>query len=146
MARRARKTVDQDFDNAESGGANSGAGAKRGNGYDKEQVESFVERILNVHGEIAAETSAMMLACKNMRKDITEILNEAKAAGIPKKALRKVVSKRILESKIEGLRDDLEGDDQDAYDNLLHALGDLGGTPLGAAALAGAANGSAAHA
>lgn len=126
MAKRAKKTE----------GDGHGVSALRGNGFDKAAATAFVHRVENVHAEIATEKSKFMTRCKELHSDVTAILDEAKGAGIPKKAIRNVVKKHALEAKLEDIRDSLDGDDLDSYDQLLQALGELGGTPLGQAAVA----------
>lgn len=129
MARRAKRET------ATDGGDTSGVEAIRGNGFDPDMVTAFVERILNLHGDLATEQSKYMLECKTIRADMTIVYDEAKDKGVPKKALKGAVKKRILERKIESIREDLEGDDLDNYDLVLKALGDLGDMPLGQAYL-----------
>jgi hypothetical protein len=69
---------------------------------------------------------------------MTLVYDEAAERGVPKRGLRCAVKKRLLERKIEDIRENLEGDDLDSYDMVLQALGDFGELPLGQAALAAA--------
>lgn len=121
-----------------------GVSAVRGNGFDPDAVNSFVDRIEDRHAELNKIASARMEESKGVRVEIDEIYKEAKNAGIPKKALRQVIKKRGLLADLEECGSDLEGDDETAFDQLQSALGMLGELPLGKAALAGAArkNGS----
>jgi uncharacterized protein (UPF0335 family) len=115
------------------------AAAEHGNGYDPERVTQLVGRIENVLRDIDSIKGSMMEQCKRKHEEIKGIYDEAKEAfGIPKRALKGVVKARGLERKLEELRDNLEDDDQEAFDQLRHALGDLADTPLGAAAEAAA--------
>ena len=106
------------------------------NGYDPKVVKGYVGRIEELDQEIVREHMAYMGRVKEIKEDQKEIYDEAKAKGIPKKALRLNVKRRELEKKIDGIREDLEGDEQDDYDLLAHALGDLADTELGKSALA----------
>lgn len=116
--------------------AAQGAGPAPSNGYNAEKVKNYVERIEALHADIASIMGAALNECKQVHGDIKIVLDEAKDSdGIPKKALRKVIKARSLERKAAEVRDDLDGDDQDSFDLIRHALGDLGDTPLGAAAL-----------
>ena len=115
-----------------------GVSAVRGNGFDPEAVEGFVERIEDRHGELNKIASARMEESKRVRVEIDEIYKEAKNAGIPKKALKQVVKKRGLLADIEECGSDLEGDDERAFGQLQSALGMFRDTDLGKAALAGA--------
>lgn len=106
------------------------------NGYDPAVVKGFVGRIEECNQEKMREHMAYMGKCKEINEDISDILDEAKAKGIPKRALRLNIKRRHLESKIDDIREDLEGDEQDDYDLLMHTLGDLADSELGKAALA----------
>lgn len=109
------------------------------NGFDSQKTKSYVDRIENIEAEIASERGKFMARCKELRKDISDVLDEAKSDGIPKKALRAVIKTRAIQAKIENIREDLEGEDQDNYDLIRHAIGDLADLPLGKAALERAA-------
>jgi uncharacterized protein (UPF0335 family) len=105
------------------------------NGFDPQTVNSFVARVENRHEELLSERSKYMLACKGVREEIKEILDEAKDAGIPKRALRSVIKVRDLEAKAEKVREELEAEDQESHDQIRLALGDLADLPLGQAVL-----------
>lgn len=126
-----------------------GVAAIRGNGYSAEATTGFIERLENLDGERETAHMEYMQVCKRIAEDRNEVLNEAKDAGFKKKTLKAAVKKRALERKIENIRADMEQEDADDYDQVLQALGELGDTPLGAAALSkasGAPNGAAASA
>jgi uncharacterized protein (UPF0335 family) len=107
-----------------------------GNGFDSAKVQSYTDRIESLHADIASIMSAAMNECKSVHGDIKLVYDEAKAeAGIPKKALKKVIQVRALERKAEQKREELEGDDLETFDQIRHALGDLADLPLGKAAL-----------
>lgn len=109
-----------------------GVSAIRGNGYDPEAVKAFVSRVENLNGDLATEKSEFMTRCKVIHGDVSLVYDEAKGAGIPKKELKKAIKRRALLASVERIREELEGDQQDNYDKILLALGDLG--PLGHAA------------
>lgn len=108
-----------------------GVSAIRGNGYDPEAVKSFVARVENLNGDMATEKSEFMTRCKVIHGDIKVVLDEAKNAGIPKKELKAAIKRRALAAKMEDIRLELEGEQQDNYDHILLALGDLADLPLG---------------
>jgi len=110
-----------------------------GNGYPPEIVKGFIGRIEECEAEIMREHMAYMGKVKELREDIGEILEEAKTKGIPRKALRLVVKTRKKQAELERIREDLEGDEQDQYDLIQHALGDLADTAIGRDALSRAA-------
>lgn len=109
------------------------------NGFEPETVKGFVARIERLHKDIASEKGSYAQAIGVIRGDIKEIFDEAKDAGIPKKELKAVIKTRALEARVAAARDDLEAEQQDTYDNIRLALGDLADTPLGEAATAGKA-------
>lgn len=110
---------------------------QHGNGYNPAKVTNFVERIEALHVDIASIMGKAMEECRQVHGDIKRILDEAKEQdGIPKKALKAVVKARALERKAAEVRDDLDGEVQDSFDLVRHALGDLADLPLGADVLA----------
>lgn len=108
------------------------------NGIDLDKAKSFVGRIENCEAEIDSERGTYMAAARVLREDIKEILDEAKTAGIPKKALKAMVADRRLSKKKRKLADGLDIDDLAAFEQMREALGDLAALPLGEAALRGA--------
>lgn len=108
-----------------------------GNGFDRDETQGFVDRIENLHADIATIMSEAMTRCRAVHEDLKIVYQEAKdEAGLPKKVLKKVVKARLLEAKAQRVREDLESEDQDSFDRIRQALGDLADLPLGAAALA----------
>lgn len=118
MARKAKKDGDS---------------ARRGNGFDPEQAKSFASRVELLQSEITVLKGACKVECEPIMGDINVIVEEAEAAGIPKKAFRKVLAHRATERKIEAQRRALDMMDQADYDNLRLALGDLGAAAAKAA-------------
>lgn len=110
---------------------------RKGGGVDNPNlVTEFVGRIENLHADLEKEKSAYMLACKALREDIKEVLNEAQEKGLPKKPLKAIVKQRALEKKVAACRDDLDDIDHlSAFDIMKAALGDLADLPLGQAAM-----------
>ena len=108
----------------------------KSNGYDPDKVNNAVARIETLKADIASIMGNALNECRSIHQDIKAVYQEAKDAhGIPKKALRSVIKAREFERKAEQVREDLEGDDQNDFDLIRHALGDLADTPLGKAAL-----------
>lgn len=122
MAKKAKKDGD-------------GHSARRSNGFDPEAVKQFASRVELLEAEKQVLKDACKAECEPINGDITVIVEEAEAAGIPKKAFKKVLAHRATERKIEAQRRSLDMMDQADYDNLRLALGDMRDTPLGAAAL-----------
>lgn len=134
MAKRVKKDKDP-----EPGSEGNGVAAFRGNGYDPQIAGNFIQRAENLYGDLARLKGEFMAQCRVIHGDVKEVLTEAKNAGIPKKAMRSALKQRKLERDIEDIRTELEGDDQDSFDQLMIALGKFGDTPLGAAAMDAAA-------
>lgn len=107
------------------------------NGYDPDEVTSYVDRLINLNDDMKSEMGAI---AARFRSDRNETLDEAKDKGIPKKLLKALVRQLLAERAAEKIRDDLDSDDQNEFDQLRLALGeDYAATPLGAAALGEAA-------
>jgi hypothetical protein len=115
-----------------------GNGEARGtNSFDKQVAQSFVDRLLNLHGELDKLRSEHMLAAKEVRGDMKEVAQEAADAGIGKKALKGFIKKALLERKIDAIPNGMDEQDEMDYDKLIQALGeDYAALPLGQAALA----------
>lgn len=96
------------------------------NGFKPEEVQSFLTRVENIHAEIRSVKAANAKRCKELLDDIKDVLDEAKQAGIPKKELRAHIKVKELTDKIEAIREDLEEDEQEVFDQLAIALGPLG--------------------
>jgi hypothetical protein len=106
-----------------------------GPGFNPQLVSGYVRRIEALLDDIASERSASMIACKAIRADIGEVLDEAKNAGVPRRELKAAIKARDLARKIEALRDNFEAENRETYDQIRIALGDLADTPLGLATL-----------
>jgi len=108
---------------------------KKGDGYDTDLVHSLVGRIEGLFGDLLSEQGTYMARCRNIRESIAGVYEEAKVRGVPKKELKKVIETRKLEAKIRSLYEDLETESQEAFDQIMDALGDYADTPLGQAAV-----------
>lgn len=118
------------------------AAAAHGNGLDPKRTKECVDRIEALAERKQTLHMTYMQECAVINEDIGDVYEEAKTAwGIPKKALKTVIKVRATERKLEAMRDDLETEDQESFDQIRHALGDLADTPLGGAALSGAGEG-----
>lgn len=110
--------------------------AGSGNGYPPTVVKGFVKEIEGLNDEKLQAHMLYMRKCAKINETIGEIYDSAKEKGIPKKALRTVIKVRATEAKAEKLRAELEEEEQDSFDLLRLALGDLEDTELGKAAMA----------
>lgn len=99
------------------------------------KATEFVGRIERLYDDLASAKGEYMRRAKTIREDIALVIDDAKTAGIPKKELKAVIKTRDLERKAQAIRDDLEADSQETFDQIRLALGDLADTPLGEAAL-----------
>lgn len=106
--------------------------AAQTNGPNPERTKECVDRIENLLAKKDGLHMDYMAECSVIAGDIKDIYTEAKSAwGIPTRALKTVIKSRIMERKLDALRNDLEGDDQESFDQIRHALGDLADLPLG---------------
>jgi uncharacterized protein (UPF0335 family) len=95
----------------------------------------YLQRIENILAKMETRKGKYMAECKADREDIKEIYTEAKANGLPAKALKGLVRYRSLEKKQKAIADGLDIDEQSTYEQLVEALGDFAGTALGQATL-----------
>jgi len=101
-----------------------------------DKVRDFFGRIENLLDELASEKDEYMERARGIRAGIQRVMLEAEEAGIPKREFKAVMRTRQLENKIEAIRDGLKDDEQETFDQIRNALGDLADLPLGQAALA----------
>lgn len=118
MAKRARKS-----------------GVAGHNTADPELVRDVTSRLNEIDDEIASEKGKFMAFCKRKAGDRKDILTEAKARGINVRALKVEIKAGKLEAKANGLRADLDPDDQHDAEAIRKAIGEFGDTPLGGAAI-----------
>lgn len=109
--------------------------AKPTNGYDSDQVKSYLDRIANLKEEIASTMGSAMRECKSLRDDIKDIYAEAKANGIPLKALKAEVKLRELDQEKAKIIAGLDEEDESSLEQIQEALGDFASSPLGEAVL-----------
>lgn len=96
------------------------------NGFKPTEVQSFVKRVENINEQIRTVKAENAKRCRELLDEIKEVLDEAKAAGLPKKELKAQLKAIDLARKLEAVRDDLEPDEQEVFDQLAVALGPLG--------------------
>jgi hypothetical protein len=108
------------------------------NGATPGQIKAAFDDVLRCHAELATERGSYMQRCQHIRKEIADIYESAEDYGINRRALKAKVKEHQLQEKLLAIREALEEDDRSEFDQCTEALGDFGGTPLGAAALDGA--------
>jgi uncharacterized protein (UPF0335 family) len=115
------------------------AKADGGNGPTPEQVNQVVKAIESEKEKLLAERMEYMRRCKPIHEEVKDIIDDAAASmGFNKKALRKKIRQRehlAQARKVEAEIDDAAEARQFQY--LGESLGELKGTPLGDAAMAG---------
>jgi uncharacterized protein (UPF0335 family) len=99
----------------------------------------YVERLENIDREVEKIMEAAREECAEFKTDRQQVLKDAKDAGHSTKVINAAVKERKAKRKIDRDRARLGQSDQDRLDMILHALGDLKDTPLGAAAVKAAA-------
>jgi hypothetical protein len=109
--------------------------AEHTNGYDKDQLQSYLDEVAEQDDALLSLKSDYMNACKGPRSKIKDILARAKEADINMVAFREVLAKHRDVREQERRIADLEDDDRSAFELMLDALGEFGNTPLGQAAL-----------
>lgn len=100
-------------------------------------AKRWVDEIEKHMGTLDTYKGEHMRRCQQVREMITQAIDSAKDAGIPKKELKAVLKVRGLEKKIIKAREDLDDDESiETFDQIRHALGDLADLPLGQAVTA----------
>lgn len=105
------------------------------NGFDAAVLKRFVGEIDKFKEAMASRQGEYMKFCRDQRELISGVFDRAKDAGIPRVELRAVLKERDLQKKIENLREELEEDQAETFDQIKHALGMLSDLPLGEVAL-----------
>ena len=112
----------------------------KSNGYDPNKVKAYTQRVENIQGEIDEIMAKAKEECAPLRDDMKGVKKQAcDEIGVTPKVFNTMISERRLRAKADRKRDELDTDQQDSYDTLLHALGDFANTGLGGAALSQAA-------
>lgn len=111
------------------------ADAAMSNGYDGDKLKGYIEKIEGYFVEMESSKGAHMKRCRDIRESIDVVYEEAKALGIPKKALRTHVKLRQIEAQKDKLIEKLGDDDIDEFEAIADALGEFAATPLGMSAL-----------
>jgi len=113
------------------------------------QLRDFLDRIMEVQGEVDTIMKNAKTACSPLREDMAQIKKEANEAGFTAKEFNTLIRKARLEHKIEHIADEMDDEQKERFEDMLHALGELKDLPLGEAAAArhpaNPANGAAAH-
>jgi hypothetical protein len=92
--------------------------ATASNDFDPKVVNALLGKIDQFHDDLASERGSYMAKCRNIRENIDNVFEEAKAQGIPTKELRTLVKIRVGEAKCRKLYEDLEGDQQETLARL----------------------------
>jgi hypothetical protein len=109
------------------------------NSPDDTDVQAAVKNIEQRHEDLASERGTYMQKCKRIREGMANDYEAAGNRGISKKLLKTIIKERELERKISALTFELEPDERSERDMLIEKLGSFGELPLGAAAIARAA-------
>lgn len=110
-----------------------------GNGYDGAKLKNYLDRVANCQAEIDKIMDDAKDACAPHRDDIAAIKKEAAEAGFSKTEFAAVLRKSRLEQRLEHVADSLDSEQKETYEQMLVSLAGLQDTPLGKAALEGAA-------
>ena len=108
------------------------------NAYPADLVRGLVDEILDEEEAILSAQVNYMSIAKRHRSIIADVKKRAKAQGIPGKEFNAILKTIRLETKLHKIRENLEAEEQDSYDQLVDAVGDYITTPLGAVAAAAA--------
>lgn len=105
------------------------------NGFDAEVLKRFVGEIERHNAQILSYKGEHAQRIGSVKEMISDVYDRAKDAGIGKKQLKAVIRERDLTKKIEAIREDMEEEEAETFDQIKHALGMLSDLPLGETAL-----------
>jgi hypothetical protein len=105
------------------------------NQFDATVLKRFVGEIEKHHDQIASYKGEHAQRVKSVQEMISDVYDRAKDSGVPKRELKAVIKERALLKKIEALREDMEEEQAETYDQIKHSLGMLSDLPLGEVAL-----------
>jgi hypothetical protein len=107
----------------------------RTNGYDGDQLASYLETIDAADDDLLELHASYMASCKAPKSRIKDAMATAKEAGVNMTAFRVVLADHRAKRKQAKRIANLEADDVHDFEAMLDALGDFGTTPLGKVAL-----------
>jgi hypothetical protein len=100
---------------------------------DGTSLKRFFGELKRLHEEGESAKGVYMKECQKRNDRRKAILEAANNAGVPRRELKLVFKRFILEQKIEAIEDDL--DDATVYESMIEAFGESGDLPMFAAAL-----------
>ena len=109
--------------------------ALAGNKIDPDVADRYVQRIEQLHDDIATLQAENAERCQNIREDVKEVYHDAREAGLAIKPLKALIKVRELSRKAHAVRKKLDLDQRAEFEQLVEALGEFAETPLGEAAV-----------
>lgn len=106
------------------------------NGFGGDLLAGYLSEIDKADDEIEDHKAACKEACEPAREVLKDLMTGVEEAGLNMKAFRALVAAHRAERRIDKKIAAMEADDAADYELMCEALGILGDTPLGAAALA----------
>jgi hypothetical protein len=106
------------------------------NGFDGDLLAGYLTEIDRADDEIEGHKLECKEACETARQVLKDMFVGAKEAGLNMASFRALVAAHRAERRIDKKIAAMEADDAADYEMMCEALGILGDTPLGAAALA----------
>ncbi|PWT89276.1 MAG: hypothetical protein C5B54_09175 [Acidobacteria bacterium] len=113
--------------------------SSKGNGYNPKLLETLLRTIDGADDQLASYQGEYMQNCKGPRETIAAVFEQAKDAGIPKRAFKTLVKNRRLDRQMNANVAKLEPDSLAEYEKMVSDLGDFCDLPLGQAAVSRAA-------
>lgn len=104
-----------------------------------DDAADYVKRVENIDRQVEDIMDAAREECVDLKLDRNQIFKDAKSAGHSVKVIKAAVKQRKAQRKMDADINRLSLSDRDRVEMIIHALGDLAGTPLGAAAVQAAA-------
>jgi glutamyl-tRNA reductase len=99
------------------------ARAGMSNGIDPKKLQARLKNIEEINAKVASKTGEHMAWCKKQRAIITEEIGAAADEGTPKVVLKGLIELRKKLASAQDIRENLEPDMKDLFDQACVAVG-----------------------
>ena len=129
--------IDDDFDQ----GGPAGAAKQRGMGdnakkFDGDELLEYLETIAAAEARIKKRADEASKKSQPDRESISAARKDMVASGYPSTELATIERRYKLQRKLDGIDEKLDDEQKETFAQMVDALGELGDTPLGKAAIA----------
>lgn len=130
--------IDDDFDQGGPAGASKQRGGIGDNAkkFDGDELQEYLETIAAAEARIKKRADEASKKSQPDRESIAAARKDMVASGYPSTELATIERRYKLQRKLEGIDEKLDDEQKETFAQMVNALGELGDTPLGKAAIA----------